>query len=115
MSDLARVCHLTSCRLPPVRPNREEITAAVTTVHRVLDPGRQPLLIAHRVGNSPSAIPAAVAAGADLIEADVHLYRRRLEVRHTKTMGVLPWLWDRWYLVPAATERLVLAALVGGL
>ena len=74
-----------------------------------------PLLIAHRVGNQPDLVPAAVAAGADLIEADVHLYRRRLEVRHTKTMGVLPWLWDRWYLVPAAAERLILAALIDGL
>jgi hypothetical protein len=71
-----------------------------------------PLLVAHRVGNAPDTIPAALAAGADLIEADVHLYRRRLEVRHTKTMGVLPWLWDRWYLVPAATPRLGLDALV---
>jgi glycerophosphoryl diester phosphodiesterase len=64
------------------------------------------------VGNTPEAVPTAVAAGADLIEADVHLYRRRLEVRHTKTLGVLPWLWDRWYLIPAAGDRLSLAALV---
>ena len=71
-----------------------------------------PLLVAHRVGNHPEALPGAVAAGADLIEADVHLYRRRLEIRHTKTMGVLPWLWDRWYLVPASQPRLYLAALV---
>jgi glycerophosphoryl diester phosphodiesterase len=46
-----------------------------------------------------------------LLEADVHLYRRRLEVRHTKSMGVLPWLWDRWYLVPSAAPRLHLDAL----
>ncbi|MFL6239620.1 MAG: hypothetical protein ACJ735_09065 [Actinomycetes bacterium] len=72
----------------------------------------QPLLIAHRAGNVPASVPAAAAAGADLIEADVHLYRRRLEVRHTKTLGVLPWLWDRWYLVPAGDERLLLAAVV---
>jgi glycerophosphoryl diester phosphodiesterase len=71
-----------------------------------------PLLIAHRVGNNLSEVPAALAAGADLIEADVHLYRRRLEVRHTKTLGVLPWLWDRWYLVPAGGERLILRTLV---
>jgi hypothetical protein len=80
-------------------------------VFGLVDKGH-PLLIAHRVGNEPETLPRAVAAGADLIEADVHLYRRRLEVRHTKTMGVLPWLWDRWYLVPAAAERLSLAALV---
>jgi glycerophosphoryl diester phosphodiesterase len=87
----------------------------VATVHRVLAPNNRPLLIAHRVGNKPADVPAAVAAGADLIEADVHLYRRRLEVRHTKTMGVLPWLWDRWYVVPARDERLVLAALLAGI
>jgi hypothetical protein len=56
-----------------------------------------------------------VAKGADLIEADVHLYRRRLEVRHTKSMGVLPWLWDRWHLVPASDPRLQLAELVAAL
>ncbi|MDX6286182.1 MAG: hypothetical protein QOG53_1667 [Frankiales bacterium] len=76
---------------------------------------RRPLLIAHRVGNTPDQIPAAIDAGADLIEADVHLFRRRLEVRHTKTMGVLPWLWDRWYLVPAAGPRLQLRELVSEL
>lgn len=70
------------------------------------------MLVAHRVGNHLDAIAGAVAAGADLIEADVHLYRRRLEIRHTKTLGVLPWMWDRWYLVPARTDRPVLAALV---
>jgi hypothetical protein len=70
------------------------------------------LLIAHRIGNTPESVLAATKAGADLIEADVHLYRRQLEVRHTKTLGILPWLWDRWYLVPAATPRLQLAALI---
>jgi 2,4-dienoyl-CoA reductase-like NADH-dependent reductase (Old Yellow Enzyme family) len=30
-------------------------------------------------------------------------------------MGLLPWLWDRWYLVPASAERLLLAALIDGL
>jgi glycerophosphoryl diester phosphodiesterase len=75
----------------------------------------RPLLIAHRTGNTPDQVQDAVAAGADLIEADIHLYRRRLEVRHTKTMGVLPWLWDRWYLVPAKGPRLVLAELVRSL
>jgi glycerophosphoryl diester phosphodiesterase len=76
---------------------------------------KRPLLIAHRVGNAPQTIAAAVAAGADLIEADVHLYRGRLEIRHTKTMGVLPWLWDRWYLVPASAERVQLAGLMSAL
>jgi glycerophosphoryl diester phosphodiesterase len=72
----------------------------------------RPLLVAHRVGNAPETIAAAVEAGADVIEADVHLYRGRIEVRHTKTMGPLPWLWDRWYLVPASDPRIGLDALL---
>ena len=88
---------------------RARVPAAADMFDRT---ARRPLLIAHRVGNHPAEIPAAVEAGADLIEADVHLYRRRLEVRHTKTLGILPWLWDRWYLVPAGAERLVLSVVV---
>jgi glycerophosphoryl diester phosphodiesterase len=62
-------------------------------------PGR-PLLVAHRAGNDPALLRAAEAAGADLVEADVHLHGRRLELRHTKGLGPLPWLWDRWYVAP---------------
>jgi glycerophosphoryl diester phosphodiesterase len=32
----------------------------------------------------------------------------RLEVRHLKTMGPLPYLWDLWELVPASAPRLEL-------
>ena len=49
-----------------------------------------------------------------LIEADVHLHRGRLEVRHLKTLGPLPVLWDRWYLASPRTPRLELAALLDG-
>lgn len=38
----------------------------------------------------------AVGGGAHAIEADVHLYRGRLEVRHARTIGPLPILVDRW-------------------
>jgi glycerophosphoryl diester phosphodiesterase len=75
-------------------------------------PEHRPFVVAHRMGNSREHVDEAVAAGADIVEADIHLYRRRLEVRHTKTLGVLPWLWDRWYLVPAADPRLTLAELM---
>ena len=47
-----------------------------------------------------------------MVEADVHRYRGRLEVRHLKTMGALPWLWDRWELVPASTPRFLLPELL---
>ena len=64
------------------------------------------LHVAHRHGNDLELLAGALGWGADLIEADVHLHRGRLEVRHTKSMGPLPWLWDRWYLVSARAERL---------
>ena len=73
------------------------------------------LHVAHRAGNALDVLATALAAGADLAEADVHLYRGRLEIRHTKTMGPLPWLWDRWYVVSARLPRLSLAKLVAAL
>jgi glycerophosphoryl diester phosphodiesterase len=62
------------------------------------------LVIAHRAGNDPVALPEA-ARCADVMEADVHLFRGRLEVRHAKTLGPVPVLWERWYLLPRATPR----------
>ena len=59
-----------------------------------------PLLIAHRAGNDPARLRAAEGAGADVIEADLHLRRGRLELRHLKTAGPLPLYWDRWALAP---------------
>src|SRR5262249_40432530 len=41
---------------------------------------------------------AALDAGVDLIETDIHLYRRVLEVRHRKAIG--PHLyWEKWWEV----------------
>jgi glycerophosphoryl diester phosphodiesterase len=59
-----------------------------------------PLLIAHRAGNDPARLRAAEGAGADVVEADLHLRRGRLELRHLKTAGPLPLYWDRWALAP---------------
>ncbi|MDX6200117.1 MAG: hypothetical protein QOJ79_3268 [Actinomycetota bacterium] len=73
------------------------------------------LHIAHRAGNDVDALRRALADGADLVEADVHLYRGRLEIRHTKTMGPLPWLWDRWYVVSARLPRVSLEVVAGAL
>jgi glycerophosphoryl diester phosphodiesterase len=64
------------------------------------------LAIAHRAGNSLAGLHAANELGADVIECDVHAYRGRLEVRHLKTAGPLPLLWDRWELASAAAPRL---------
>lgn len=72
----------------------------------------QPLAIAHRAGNSLAGLHAANTLGADVIECDVHEHRGQLEVRHLKTAGPLPFLWDRWELASAAAPRLGLLELL---
>ena len=47
-----------------------------------------------------------------LVEADVHLFAGRLEVRHRKTVGPIPILWDRWELAPPWAPRMLLADLL---
>lgn len=47
-----------------------------------------------------------------MIEADVRLWRGRLEVRHLKTLGPLPILWDRWTLANPFARRLTLPELL---
>lgn len=72
--------------------------------------------IAHRRGNTVDGLREALAAGVHLVECDVHAYRGRLEVRHLKTMGGLPWLWDKGELVHRRRHRhLELAELVEAL
>lgn len=56
------------------------------------------LTIAHRAGNDAATLRAALAARVDLVEADVHSYRRTLEMRHRKWLGPRL-LWDRGELV----------------
>jgi glycerophosphoryl diester phosphodiesterase len=62
------------------------------------------LVIAHRAANSRAGL-AAAAGSADVVEADVHLFRGRLEVRHAKTLGPFPRLWERWYLLDRDAPR----------
>jgi glycerophosphoryl diester phosphodiesterase len=71
-----------------------------------------PLAIGHRAGNSLAGLHAANELGVDVIECDVHEHRGRLEVRHLKTAGPLPVLWDRWELASASAPRLGLAELL---
>jgi glycerophosphoryl diester phosphodiesterase len=73
------------------------------------------LAVAHRAGNDLDVLHEAALLGADVIEADVHLHRGRLEVRHQKSMGPLPWLWDQWRVYPADLERLLLDELLDAL
>jgi glycerophosphoryl diester phosphodiesterase len=69
-------------------------------------------VVAHRSGNSLDALRAAEALGVRTVEADVHLYRGRLEVRHLKTLGPVPLLWDRWRLASPRARRLLLPELL---
>jgi glycerophosphoryl diester phosphodiesterase len=70
------------------------------------------LAIAHRAGNSLAGLHAANELGVDVIECDVHHHRGRLEVRHHKTAGPLPFLWDTWELASASAPRLGLSELL---
>jgi glycerophosphoryl diester phosphodiesterase len=59
-----------------------------------------PITIAHRAGNSLAKLKVAFAAGIEFAEADLWYRRGRLEVRHDKSAGPIPFLWDRWSLRP---------------
>lgn len=71
-------------------------------------------VVAHRAGNDLALLQEAEQLGVALIEADVRLWRGRLEVRHLKTVGPLPILWDRWRLASPFAPRLELRDLLAG-
>jgi len=73
---------------------------------------RRPFVVAHRAGNRLADLRQAELHGAALVEADVRLYRGRLEVRHLQTVGPLPILWDRWTLAAPWRPRLELHQLL---
>ena len=73
---------------------------------------RRSFVVAHRAGNDLDRLRAAAALALPLAEADVHLHRGRLEVRHLKTAGPLPVLWDRWRLASVRAPRLRLETLL---
>jgi glycerophosphoryl diester phosphodiesterase len=43
-----------------------------------------------------------------VVEADLHLFAKRIEVRHLKTLGPIPLLWDKWTVASPRTPRLLL-------
>jgi hypothetical protein len=55
---------------------------------------------------------SAEELGVGLVEADIRLFRGKLEVRHLKTVGPIPILWDRWKVAASWRPRLVLAELL---
>jgi glycerophosphoryl diester phosphodiesterase len=56
------------------------------------------LAVAHRAGNDVADLRAALDAGVDLVEADIHLFRGALEVRHRKAIG-RHLFWEKWWNV----------------
>ena len=72
------------------------------------------LTVAHRAGNALGTARAAAAAAVDVVEADVHLAAWRLELRNSKSLGPLPWHWDRgpWQLTPRSAPQVLLGALL---
>ena len=71
-----------------------------------------PLAIAHRAGNSLAGLHGANELGVDVIECDVRRGRGQVEVRHLKSAGPLPFLWDLWELTSASAPRLGLQELL---
>jgi hypothetical protein len=69
-------------------------------------------VVAHRAGNDLARLRAAEELGVALVEADLRLWRGRVEVRHLKTVGPLPLLWDRWTLASPFAPRLRLDRLL---
>jgi hypothetical protein len=64
-------------------------------------------VIAHRAGNDLPRFRKAEELGFEMIEADVRLWRSRLEIRHLDTVGPLPILWGRWTLAKPLAPRLL--------
>jgi glycerophosphoryl diester phosphodiesterase len=71
-----------------------------------------PFVIAHRAGNDLARLRRAEELGIEHVEADLRLWRGRVEVRHLKTLGPIPVLWDRWQLGNPFAPRLTLGALL---
>lgn len=70
------------------------------------------MAIAHRAGNSLAGLHGANELGVDVIECDVRRGRGQVEVRHLKSAGPLPFLWDLWELTSASAPRLGLQELL---
>jgi glycerophosphoryl diester phosphodiesterase len=75
-------------------------------------PRGAPFVVAHRAGNDLLALQHAQALGLAVVEADLRLFRGRVEVRHLKTVGPVPILWDRWRLANPFAPRLLLSELL---
>lgn len=75
-------------------------------------PTLRPFVIAHRFGNRLDALRDAERLGIPCVEADLRLFRGRVEVRHLKSVGPLPLFWDRWHVAAPWSPRLTLSELL---
>jgi glycerophosphoryl diester phosphodiesterase len=71
-----------------------------------------PFVVAHRAGNDLRVLRRAQSARVAVVEADLHLFAKRIEVRHLKTLGPIPLLWDKWTVASPRTPRLLLEDLL---
>jgi len=69
-------------------------------------------VVAHRAGNDLGSLRRAERAQVAVVEADLHLFAGRIEVRHLKTVGPIPLLWDKWTVASPRTPRLLLGHLL---
>jgi glycerophosphoryl diester phosphodiesterase len=65
-----------------------------------------PFLVAHRAGNDLAELRAAERLGIKLVECDVRLWRRQVEVTHLRAVGRLPIHWEKWRLANPFRRRL---------
>lgn len=73
---------------------------------------RTPFVVAHRAGNCLRRLRSAETMGVEVVEADLRLYRGKVEVRHLNTLGPIPILWDIWALGNPFAPRLRLEQLL---
>ena len=69
-------------------------------------------MVAHRAGNDLGSLRRAESAQVAVVEADLCLFAGRIEVRHPKTLGPIPLLWDKWTVASPRTPRLLLDQLL---
>lgn len=69
-------------------------------------------IVAHRAGNDLELLSKAEDLGVNFVEADLRLWRGRIEVRHLKTIGPIPIFWDRWRLANPFAPRMRLETLL---
>jgi glycerophosphoryl diester phosphodiesterase len=67
---------------------------------------RVPFLVAHRAGNDLVHLREAERLGITLVECDVRLWRRQIEVTHLRAVGRLPIHWEKWRLANPFRRRL---------